>query len=176
VLARDVLEAGTREAGGRRERTVRPDGMAGRDVLEAPDEQDVLDRSRGRERGERRGEPETADLRSGRRQCPAGPHLEHRDEDERALGDARVRDGQRIGATHLLTVHEQVDVDRARTPALLARAVTTEQRLQLERLREQRLRTDRRARSDDEVQVVVLRHVARVVGRWPRRRRVDGGA
>jgi hypothetical protein len=85
-----------------------------------------------------------------------------------------VRDGQLGQLAHLVAVHEQVDVDRVAAPSAARAPVAAEQRLELERRREQRLRTDRRPRPHDEVEVVVLRHVARIVRGRPRRRRVDG--
>ena len=49
-------------------------------------------------------------------------HIGERGQDERALGDPRVRD-DKIGGVHMLvTDHKHVDVQRARTPPLLAHA------------------------------------------------------
>ena len=140
--------------------------MLARHIIEAIDEQDVLDR---RERGEHRREPSTI------RQRPARPHLDGGHEHERALSDPRVRKRQRVSVAHLVTEHQQVDVDRARTPPLLDTAIPSEERLELQELREQGLRGEARAAAHDEVEVGILRHVPWVIRRRPRWGLVDGG-
>ena len=54
-----------------------------------------------------------------------------------------MRQGQARLVERDIVVGEQVDVDRARPPALLARAVAAERALDLERAGEQRLRRQR---------------------------------
>ena len=74
---------------------------------------DPVDAARLPEGGE-----ELGDRASEHRMPKVRRDVVKRDQDEAALGDARVRHLERVGADHAVTVEEDVDVDRARAVSL----------------------------------------------------------
>ena len=72
--------------------------------------------------------------------------LGQRHQHEGALEQARMRQREAGLVEREVVVGDQVDVDRARTPALLARAVAAERALDVQRAVEQRARRQRRSR------------------------------